>query len=280
MPRILQKAPLYDGYDPRHRRQVDAETLRDLPLLNDDGSEHNIYDADGYRVPRQATRSRADATSCGMLVDLRQVRPLFQHTALDRRALNGAEDDDFDAGDYDDQVEAKIGVYPQAYLKHLGHFQANAVPSGFAPLLSHINRTLAANADEDNPVIQGVSCQMYNHAQHSLTERAGGLDIVRGKVTAALAGITQGLDARTKRKADKALEDVSEQLPIDDVVGKLTGNDGAGIGRALRAEPSFSIAVEEIMDERRCGGQVPLSNHLHVNLIEFTGQYTPRLSVR
>ena len=242
----LPDRDLYSSPDPSDRTLVDISTL---PLTDEDGLEINVYDVDGYRVPRRNPRHDRNQPPCGLLANLTRVRTLFQ------------EGDGYDPDDGDDDermgepaTPVVINVYPQALTRSFGHFQADGVPLGFNPILKHINRHMAHNADFDQPVIRGVACQGYNHIQHALTNYAGGLELVHGSVTSSLAGI----NARTpkaKRAHAKILGSTLLHRPHHRVEGKLSKD---GLPRAFRVEPVFVVDIMALKSRYRKGRLVSL----------------------
>ncbi len=154
-------------------------------------------------------------------------------------------EDDID--DVHDQVNIK--VYPQALLCSYGYFQADAVPAGFHPLIQSVNQQLAYNADDELPVLVGVACQGYNHIQHCLTGRSGGIEVVHGQITAALAG-TRVQDSIAKLKHKRVVAGISKYLPHDRVKEKLRKPD---ITRGFRMEPVWEINCSQLTNEMLCG---------------------------
>ena len=233
---------IYDSYDLDERTQVHPE---DLDLTDETGHEINIYDCDGYRIPRRYPLHDPDQEPCGLLADLSTIRALFH------RNIDDYEDDDDSVINFDEDDEPLlVNVYPQAFTRQLGHFQANNIPAAFHPLVKRLNQTLAADKEETQTIIRGVACQGYNHVQHCLTERAGGLDVVHGQMTAALAGVIP-----TSPKARRAFEKVKESLrgglPHAHLQRKLGRRDV--LSRALRLEPVFVIDVQSLEARYQCG---------------------------
>jgi hypothetical protein len=241
---ILERGDIYDSHLPAERSRV---RLEDLPLTDANNHEINIYDSDGYRIPRRYPMHEGHQPPCGLLADLTKVRDLF-------KTPGDAFDDDDERSVIDLEEEEDpltINVYPQAYTRQLGHFQANNVPSGFQPLITSLNDTLRADIHDRQPVIRGVACQAYNHIQHCLTERAGGLDVVHGQITAALAGVT-AKGPKAIRAHDKVMQAIREGLPHERVARKL-GRKNV-LSRAWRVEPVFVINVQGLEARFRSGG--------------------------
>jgi hypothetical protein len=222
----------YNHYDPDER--LDIEDIRALELTDKAGNEINIYDTNGYRIPRRQPIYRSDTQGCGLLADLSKVHKLFT---------------DDDGEDIDDHL--RINVYPQAFTRQYGHFQANDVPIGFHPIITAINRQTARFADSA-PVVRGVACQGYNNVQHCLTEKAGSLEIVEGKMTAAFGGANVK-EASNKLKQAKLVESISRCRPHGRIAEKLSVQS---LARAFRVEPVFVVDVQQLKRRYQCGGYV------------------------
>jgi hypothetical protein len=222
---------IYDSHILAERAPVQLE---DLDLTDDDGHEINVYDDNGYRIARRAPLYDDEHDPCGLLADLCTIRGLFQK--------DDEFDDDESVIDVDEDEEAlNVNVYPQALTQVYGHFQANRVPANFGSILKKLNETLRAEKDDLRPVIHGVACQGYNHIQNCLTERAGGLDVVHGQVTAALAGVVTA-SAKATRAHNKIMDAFRNGLPHARIARKL-GRDGV-LSRDFRIEPVFVVDVQ------------------------------------
>jgi len=60
---------IYDHYLPEERSPIQPEDLYNLDL-DHDGFEFNIYDSDGYRIPRRIPLHHPNSEPCGLLADL------------------------------------------------------------------------------------------------------------------------------------------------------------------------------------------------------------------
>lgn len=89
------------------------------------------------------------------------------------------------------------------FLYDLGHVQVNRVMPAFDDLLNQINLTCYTSMSDanphnyhpnnskfilDNPIVIGLSLQIYNKVTHWASHCAGAHDVQKGYVTAALAG--------------------------------------------------------------------------------------------
>jgi hypothetical protein len=233
---------LYDSFDVTNRSLIDLATLA---LVDEDGLEINVYDEDGYRIPRRRPMHSRNTSSCGILMDLTKVRNLFK-TPGESYVDDEGETIDEDIPD----KPLKINVYPQAFTCQFGHFQSNSVPDGFNYLFKTINRTLANNADDDQPVIQPFGLQGYNHVQHNLTDRSGNLEVVQGRVTATLAG-TRSKTASESRAFNKQKTSLVMHLPHERIEQKLSKE---GISRCFRLEIVVTIDVSALQRPLQSGG--------------------------
>jgi hypothetical protein len=233
---------LYDSFDPNNRSIANPATL---PLVDDHGSEINIYDEDGYRVPRRKPLHSRNTPPCGILMDLTKVRHLFTPTS----APSIPEDDDT-INEHVPDMPLNINVYPQAFTRQFGHFQSNSVPDGFLHLFKTINQSLASNADDDQPVIQPFGLQGYNHVQHNLTERSGHLEVVQGRITSTLAG-TRSKTSSTSRAFSKQKASIANHLPHERVEQKLSKDE---ISRGFRLEIIVTIDVSALQHNLQSGG--------------------------
>jgi hypothetical protein len=231
----------YDSSDSETREPVD---LRTLPVVDEYGLEINIYDHNRFRIPRRTPLHDPDQKPCGLLADLTRVCAIFPSGVS------------VDGDDSDDEVAALLqppcvmNVYPQAFTHCYGHFQSNDMPTPFRPLIKTMNQQLAHDTDDANPIIRAVACQGYNHIQHSLTERAGGLELVHGRMTSSIAG-TLATSTRTKWVHRKLFTDVSAHLPFERVEEKLNRNEA--VSTAYRIEPIVVLNIWALQPRYRNG---------------------------
>jgi hypothetical protein len=219
--------------------------IHSLQLEDEEGREVNVYNEDSYRVPRRAPKHLRSCPPCGLLLDLTKVHALFQ-TSFEQEDDN--DDDLYNVQEAEPQV--KLTVYPQAFTKRYGHLQANGPPLGFRDLLKSLNQELVHDEDNVNPPIKIVAFQGYNHVQHNLAERAGAIEVVQGRITAALAGTHA--TGRGKNAFKKALSFV-QSLPHSNVESKLSKDVMA---RAMRFEIVVTIDLMALKEEYQCGGFV------------------------
>jgi hypothetical protein len=231
---------IYDSDLPDERNEVN---LDDLDLTDESGREINIFDVNGYRIARRDPLHDEDQKPCGLLADLGRIRGFF------RDIIDDSDDDD-SVIDLEDDDLLNINVYPQAFTRELGHFQANRVPTPFRPVLKELNATLAEEKNNGRPVVRGVACQGYNHIQHCLTERAGGLDVVHGEVTAALAGVIT-TSPKATRAHRRIMDNLRNGLPHARIARKLGRREV--LSRAFRLEPVFVVDIQGLEGRYQSG---------------------------
>src|SRR5262245_54953489 len=201
--------------------------------VNIDGLDEDImrYDRNGLYVPRREPLDIA-SEEWAVLANLNSL------TNLINKDIVGDEDDEDEGSDIDDvgdarEAQPRIDVYPQAGLRRYGHFKANRPPKGFDPIIRQLDHDFAENRDERRPLVRGRSCQGYNYAQHSLTDRAGGLEVVRGQVTASMAGMGTSTGPRIRRINNNLRKTLDKGLPYPTMARKVAKPN---IGRAFRIE--------------------------------------------
>lgn len=152
------------------------------------------------RRSQEETRQISNSTiPCGLLVNLRTVTSLFE--------LNDDMEIDDDLFGDDEgttqplkQNKVSLSIYPQAFLHDYGHIQAKGSLHLMQPTLQRINsdfRQLFEDIDDDlennlppighTSLITAISTQVYNEFMHRAATQAGALDIVRRRISSALA---------------------------------------------------------------------------------------------
>lgn len=258
---------IYDCHLPGSRHIV--ENLHDLPLYDERGAEHKIFDPDGKKIPRRGARLGDNSGHCGILVNLRTIDSLFYPDEDDAHD-SGLDNDDLSADENHQSCSPKprklpghMSVYPQAFLRDYGHIQTSATLDIISSAIDRINLNVCRDenaqdsdtfSDWDYPpptdrAVFHVSTQMYNSVQHRMSTKAGSLDVQRGKVTAALSGthsdvptIQKAADA-LKRYCDTALphKRFQQRIDIDDCPTEL------------RVETVQYIDMSKLLPNRRDG---------------------------
>jgi len=118
-----------------------------------------------------------DKPLCGVLLNLKTIEQFY---AIGQ--VNNDSDDGLDANDYESSLH--VSVYPQAFLKNVGHIQADGISPAFRETLGNINTTITTKYnDEENEdhkddkedevlidsgleIVSGISSQVYNEMIH------------------------------------------------------------------------------------------------------------------
>ena len=241
--------------------------LEHFPLLEND-LEVNIYDEDGYRIPRRNGIATRRSTRLGLLMDLRNIGMLFSgpdfERAMERAVLGG---------------RLKYEIYPQAFLGSLGHFQVKGIVSGFETILRRVNTQVGAprdhgemrdlelfgsepedeqSDDDEQPAqhrstvraVTAIACQGYNEMVHRMRGNGGQQhDAQLGLITAALAG-TYATNPKATTTRDQFHKTCSVNLPHERFQLKIQTDD---INRDFRLENIFCIDVRKLRPSAREG---------------------------
>jgi hypothetical protein len=244
---------LYDKPDTDEaREEVD---LHNLPLLDDNGFEINVYSEEGLRVPR---RIPALFSNCGALLNLRSVHELFSSEDNDESTRN----------------HVLFYVYPVAFTEDLGNIQSRGLLTSFSRRFALIdnamrprlrdddadeNDSLAGDApnldDEDNParlgssILHGIKCQVYNELSHRVRDEAKFHPVQLGMISTAMAGTTTR-KITGQRRWQRRLEQCNAGLPHERFVDKVSGNDQP---QALRFENTYTLDVHRLSNDRQNG---------------------------
>ena len=193
---------IYDDYDREHRHRLTEEDILNMPMLNDEGREVEVYDENGWRIPRRRPIVNR-GVRYGVLTNLRTIDSLFASSSLGHRFEN-------EEGEITPGRRNVYTIYPQACLREYGHFQANTAPLVFQPYLASLNedvgrRLRVVNAgdsdidmdseDEDEfaewttqtPVTVSA-LQFYELSMHRARRTEQDFEILRGLLTALLGG--------------------------------------------------------------------------------------------
>lgn len=139
--------------------------------------------------------------------------------------------------------------------------QATDIPSAFHPLIISLNQKLAEDADDVKPVLRAIACLGYNHVQHCIAERAGGLKLVQANITSIAAGVS-ATSVWNKRINWRLFKSAAEHLPLDRVRKKLERTDG--VSRAFRMEPICVVNVCTLQPSFRSAGYVHLRTSFEI----------------
>jgi hypothetical protein len=265
---IDQHGIVYDSPDKDIREEVD---LTNLPHRDPDTKrENNVYDEDGRRIPRLHGKTCNNAKPCGLLINLETVSDLFtsyipayEDMAIDADAFQGEE-----------ISTPSVSIFPQAFLRTMGHIQCDAVLPHFAPFISEIRRSTTRrshmlNLDDDEPipdeydlfgdrlnndhhqippVLIPSACQFYNEISHRIRPSAALHEVQQGRITSALAGAYGTPATKTTHKA--RLRECKMSLPHQKYDNKISLDD---VPRDLRLENIYIIQCESLKAEKRNG---------------------------
>lgn len=238
---------IYGSPDAEEREQVN---LDELPLVDDEGQEIRIYDAEGHRIPRREAIIAAEAPYTGMLFNLKTIHELFQRTEL-------AEEEE-----EEDIPMTPHYLYPMAGLKTIGHFQAKGLMTPFYMKLRELNAQLKENyreGDEEDiaadlltgygPLVEGIASQGYNMLSHRVRTQGRYHDVQLGQMTAAFCGThaTPGANANVAARFFRECED---WLPFQRYHEKITDTV---IDTSIRVENIYRISLRRLPDEARNG---------------------------
>lgn len=225
---ILQKhGRIYSSPDPDTR--VEVEDLCTYPLEDENGKAIPIYTDDGIRIGRQIPMAYSTDKPCGLLLKLQDLHDLFV-----------SQDDEL--GNETEPI--RYEVYPQAFLRSHGHFQANGLMSGFRPIIDNINLKLRSGLDAEDEAhypdaLKGIACQGYNEAMHRIRPLAKFHDVQLGHITAAAAGTHASLD-KDKLAGERCYRKCIPDLPHQRFAKKI---DTPGLKRELRVENVYTLNV-------------------------------------
>ena len=264
--------PFYDGADPNTRCEI---LLEDTALTTEEGSEFNVYNSRGTRIPRRKPVVSRSAPLCGVLMNLEDIQDLFNPNM--QASIDNPED----------SHSVRVYAYPLAFLRTAGNIQADGIPHCFYPQLTAINKKVRKNhpanprraraedqsmdiddegfdeidgGDGENgdymPVdfdafettpsafqaVKPISSQFYNLSTHRVAPRAGAHDSQQGTVTAAIAGAFANT-AKDRLTASNLQTYCNKMFPSDRFLDKISME---GCPTACRAEFVYSIDVRAL----------------------------------
>lgn len=257
---------IYDSCDKRTRNLIN--NLSDLPLHDEHRKEVRIYDETGRKIARRGASINMNSSACGLLVNLKTISSLF--TSPNDLDVDDELDDESDSGHARPPQTASVPLYlyPQAYLRDYGHIQAKGTMSILNPIINEINGScLPTNEfpDDDcssdvyeearfgvDPVVTGISSQMYNAVQHRASTNAGSLDVQQGRITATLAGSYVTSKKNTKI-AERHLGYCRTKLPHNRFKDRIQHEE---CPTALRVENVYSVDITQLSPGDRDGDKV------------------------
>ncbi|KAI6038200.1 hypothetical protein EDC04DRAFT_2896706 [Pisolithus marmoratus] len=243
---------IFDSPDPERREMID---LHHHDLLDERNMEVNVYDVNGFRIPRRIAYRDDGVRTAGMLFKLRDLHLLFETHDI-------GDEDGFDA----ERAPTPHYLYPIACLRTFGQFQAHGIMSCFFPHLRRINDKLSGSdqdgdsGDEEDravslamygsrQIIEPVFSQGYNVYVHRVRAQSRFHDVQRGMITAAFAGthVSGGPDATRARRLQELCK---ISLPFDRYHEKIINAD---VDQSLRLENVYTIDVFRLPIEDRNG---------------------------
>jgi hypothetical protein len=232
--------------------------------------EHNheirIYDINGRKVARRSASIANSTKPCGILVNLRTITSIFQShddMEIDNDLYEG---EDNPSALNSNQNKVSLSVYPQAFLRDYGHIQAKGPMQLMQPTIQRINSNFAESFDDDEddifddydrshtstPLITAISTQMYNEFMHRAATQAGALDVVRGRMSSALAAAppSSRVTASNRRMADVLKRYCNLSLPHERFAERREVPD---CPTSLRVESVYIIDMRCIREDQRSG---------------------------
>jgi hypothetical protein len=262
---LLEHEVVYDSPDPLVRQEVD---LGELPHSDaETNDENNVYDEEGRRIPRRLGMAAPGTKSCGILVNLETIPELFSSFIPDH------EDMVMDPDVYEDEDlrTPLVNVYPQAFLRKIGHIQCNTILPQFGPFLSKIRKSVTRplrGADDDDdmddedddlfnpddgvvpPAVMSLACQFYNELSHRTRPSAALHEVQQGRITSALSGAYGTGRPAAMATHKNIIQECEASLPHQRFDKKIELDD---VPRALRLENVYIIQLESLLPRRRTG---------------------------
>ena len=229
--------PVYNSPNPAARRAI--ENLATLDLLDEQGREIRVYDANGKYIPRRvpARRFTEDEPVLGMLQDLTKVRNLFDRpfdeddNDEDDIRMQDDEDEDEDADHLAflahtrrhlrGKLRVNVRCYPHFYSRNIGQWQADDVPAALYPTLRNIDSTVR-RPNTIGSAIEGDSAQMYGALMHNIRDTNRSHIPQLGMLTAC-AGGAWAHSAKNHTTADRLFNHVSTALPHQRLAQQING---------------------------------------------------------
>ncbi|KAG1721838.1 hypothetical protein EDB19DRAFT_1917044 [Suillus lakei] len=238
-------------YDKPNNDPMRAEVnLEELPLLDEEGFEVNVYNEQGFRVPRRAP---VQFSTCGALLNLHSVHELFRSEEDAHGNIHN---------------KAPFDIYPLACTKTLGNIQSRGIMSNFLPHLTRIDNAVRPpliDGDEDgeddvdvdvrvhgSSVLHGINCQVYNELSHRVRDEAKFHPVQLGMISAALSG-TATKTVASRRRWTQRLQQCNHSLPHERFNDKVSGNNQP---QALRFENTYTLDVYRMKEEFRNGSDI------------------------
>jgi hypothetical protein len=271
---------VYDSWDPSCRQRVD--NLDELPLLDEHGYEKRIYDVNGRKIARRKASIAEWTLPCAILVNLRTVTALFQSD--DDMAVDEdlASDDEEATCSKSHETKISLSVYPQAFLRDYGHIQAKGPLQLIQPTIQKINSDFPPSDDLGSddvgnihgphvPLVIGISTQMYGEWFHRAATQAGNMDVVRGRMSGALAApsLTANTTPKNRKTAEVLRKYCNLALPYTRFADRIPVTNCPS---ALRVESVYIVDMKCIPENKRNGRLVVqfICPSLHAHSLQDT----------
>lgn len=247
---------IYDHWNVELRDVI--ENLAELPLLESTGQEKRIYDADGAKISRrraEPTPPGEDQMWAGLLMNVKTIDSLFLRKEVTTRGNDSDDSEDELAAVEKACTDPELGIYPQAFTNQWGHFQANCLMHHFDAPIKVINNLYICNdiGQRGNTIlITPDSCQGYNELSHRTAPRAGGQDVQKGLITAAIMR-GAGLTAAEKTKTEKWRSSCIGSLPHARMRQKIILPD---CPKGFRLEHVYNLDLWAVPEGERTGRYV------------------------
>ena len=267
---------IFNTSDPLTRRAIDD--LDELDLLDAEGREIPIYNADGRRIARRIPYILEDEQPLSILQDLSLTHELFtstlrpSHEGPSEEDIIDLDDDDDRAGTpagANDSTTEKFYVYPLAFTKKWGQWQAKALMPSLTRLLLPFARSLS-NTEAGPVCIEGVKSQCYNNSSHAFRSSSKAHIAQRGIVTGAATG-SWHTNVKSHATASHLSRDVEAAFPHDRLATQINNVESS----ALRFENVITFHFDHMKPEYKRGdkfykevifGFVNLINHPNVSM--------------
>ncbi|KAI0323771.1 hypothetical protein GY45DRAFT_1376073 [Cubamyces sp. BRFM 1775] len=249
---------LYTTSDVATREAI--ESLDEYDLLDADGVEIPIFNAEGRRIPRRLAIFDEPYTPCGILQDLSKVPSLFETGSGDIDATT-FEIETSESGRAILAEEVQVAglicphdtptyyLYPLFYSQNVGQWQASGI---IAPLSSHVTKLNHDIAQHDHhaSAVVPVKSQCYNTLSHYTRESARDHIAQRGILTGA-AGGSWADDNKTTNTATYLRGTCDQRDPHEHLADQVSRADDTH----LRLENVYLFHMQRMAPKYRDGAQ-------------------------
>lgn len=217
-----------------------------------------MFASNGRRIARLRATPKRPYTPCGVLQNLALVGNLFASQPTpgttwqydDDGAIETLHQDD-DELEVDDLLSPPptYHLYPTAFLKSVGQWQANDVIDALKPHICAISRSVAAH-EQGSAAIEPVKSQCYNNIHHYTRKSTKHHIAQRGLVSAAVGG-GWATSAKEKNTAAKLYRACNVRSPHDELNGQLLRPDQT----LLRFENVYLVHMGRVKPDYQSGDE-------------------------